>query len=173
MCEFLAQHRVGKVSLVPGTAYMEFVRPIVVEKFGSVPFELDNIQFHQILFLDLVEAGGEAPVVHVELEHETNAITIESEIDGVQRLHAAMQLHLVTAQTNTSDSPFRIELKVRGAIDNLQLQRLESKLNQPHVLPEGKVLVRVCAVGLNFRDVLNVSELILVTLGILAQILLE
>eukprot|EP00916_Digyalum_oweni_P013102 GHVL01021543.1.p1 GENE.GHVL01021543.1~~GHVL01021543.1.p1 ORF type:complete len:1454 (-),score=300.36 GHVL01021543.1:205-4023(-) len=52
--------------------------------------------------------------------------------------------------------PLQLHLSSRGAIANLSVVPLIGMPTRP---PEGHVRLRVCAVGLNFRDVLNVLDL--------------
>ena len=42
---FLRSHRVGLVSLLPGTCYIEFARNVAVAAHGPVPYTLDRIAF--------------------------------------------------------------------------------------------------------------------------------
>ena len=55
--------------------------------------------------------------------------------------------------------PFEVDLSERGAISNLKIQPVADPGRGGSSVREGEVLVRVRAVGLNFRDVLNVMGL--------------
>ena len=49
---FLRNHRVGFVALLPGTCYIEIARALVRIVHGDSAFELVNVQFSTIMFLD-------------------------------------------------------------------------------------------------------------------------
>ena len=46
---FLRSHRVGLVSLLPGTCYIEFARNVAVASNGLVPYSLGAINFEVLL----------------------------------------------------------------------------------------------------------------------------
>jgi myxalamid-type polyketide synthase MxaC len=89
--ETLCGHRVGRVSLVPATCYIEMVTPIVRQIYGDVPFSLRDLQFVNILYLAL----DKFPTVKISLQ-DGQAIRIESltESTGQWNLHATMNLQL-------------------------------------------------------------------------------
>jgi acyl transferase domain-containing protein/thioesterase domain-containing protein/D-arabinose 1-dehydrogenase-like Zn-dependent alcohol dehydrogenase/acyl carrier protein len=89
--ETLCGHRVGRVSLVPATCYIEMVTPIVRQLHGDTPFSLQNLQFVNILYLSV----GKTPTVRISLTEGT-AIKIESltEATGQWTLHATMNLQM-------------------------------------------------------------------------------
>ena len=62
------------------------------------------------------------------------------------------QLQLLPSRTASRPSPFQMFPSPRGALDGLRPVPLAAE----PPLPPGQVLVAVAAVGLNFRDVLNV-----------------
>ena len=70
----------------------------------------------------------------------------ETAIQGMVQ-HA---LRLVPSQASSSPAPFQLLPKPRGALQNLVLEPLQLDLSS------NEVLVEVHAVGVNFRDVLNV-----------------
>ena len=74
-----------------------------------------------------------------------------TEPEAVLRAHADVVPRL-TAARSTLEGPFRLHFHARGAVSNLFLEP------QPACAPlnAAEVLLRVRAVGLNFRDVLNV-----------------
>lgn len=83
----LCGHRVGRVSLVPATCYIEMVTPVVHQLYGDVPFTLENLEFVNILYL----SARTTPRVRISLDDE-NGIKIESETRGQWTLHATMNL---------------------------------------------------------------------------------
>ena len=42
---FLRSHRVGLVSLLPGTCYIEFARNVAIASNGATPYTLDRVRF--------------------------------------------------------------------------------------------------------------------------------
>eukprot|EP00966_Prymnesium_polylepis_P063469 1472402-Prymnesium_polylepis.1 len=50
--EFLCNHRVGQVSLLPGTCYIEMGRAVVRVVHGQTGFALTSVKFFSIMFLD-------------------------------------------------------------------------------------------------------------------------
>eukprot|EP01052_Picozoa_sp_SAG31_P007897 SAG31_NODE_386_length_16407_cov_24.639686_2_plen_2943_part_00 len=99
--EILSGHRVGNVSLVPATCYIEMVTPVVQQLFGDVPFKLENLEFKSILYL----SSRSKPRVRISLD-EANAIKIESESRGQWTLHATM--NLVTGADDAAQPPLDI-----------------------------------------------------------------
>ena len=95
--EALCGHRVGRVSLVPATCYIEMVTPIVRQLHGDVPFSLQELAFVNIMYL----APDKTPTVRITLEEGT-AIRIESltEASGQWNLHATMNLSLEVTEAN-------------------------------------------------------------------------
>ena len=91
----LCGHRVGRVSLVPATCYIEMVTPVVHQLFGDVPFSLEDLEFVNILYL----SPGSSPRVRISLD-ESNGIKIESETKGAWTVHATMRL--VTGSEDTT-----------------------------------------------------------------------
>ena len=63
--DFCKEHRVGYVSLLPGTCYIELARSLIGEEHGNVPFSLGEVAFESIIYLDDVV---NAPTIRVKLE---------------------------------------------------------------------------------------------------------
>eukprot|EP00966_Prymnesium_polylepis_P297536 6874313-Prymnesium_polylepis.1 len=69
--EFFRGHRVGYVPLLPGTCYIEFVRVVVVAVHGLQLYSLDDVAFHNIMFLDDDANLYGTPLVRLKLDQST------------------------------------------------------------------------------------------------------
>ena len=120
--EYLSNHRVSDIALVPGTCYMEMVCPAVEQLYGDVAFELKDVSFEQILFLNFAAR----PTVRVVLEKHVeravsrqHSVKIESaEQDGVWTLHAKMTL--VIGLQNTPLTVFDAQCAIRSCSKPIQ-----------------------------------------------------
>ena len=72
--EYLSDHRVRDVAVVPGTCYLEMVAAAVEEMFGNVPYELVDIRFLRYALLD----AGSPPTVRLSM----SADSAETEASG-------------------------------------------------------------------------------------------
>eukprot|EP00961_Rhodomonas_salina_P011521 155059-Rhodomonas_salina.1 len=63
---YLSDHRVRNVPMAPASCYMEMVAPAVEEVYGDVAYELREVRFENILYLE----EGRVPTVRVVLETE-------------------------------------------------------------------------------------------------------
>ena len=105
---FFRGHRVGKVPLLPGTCYIEFVRIVVVAIHGLQLYSLDDVAFHSIMFLDDDAQVYGAPLVRVQLNQERGTLEISSKCDDSARTkHADMLLRLRSEST----SPARVNVE--------------------------------------------------------------
>eukprot|EP00965_Chrysotila_dentata_P089040 2939530-Pleurochrysis_carterae.AAC.1 len=66
---FLRDHRVGRVSLLPGSCYIVMAKAVAKEQYGAKAFALTQMKFSAIMFLDDVLEG--APTVRVSLSRGT------------------------------------------------------------------------------------------------------
>ena len=96
---FLQDHCVGRVSLLPGTCYVEMARAVVRLVHGDNAFALLAVQFKAILFLD-DELDG-SPTVRVGLRRADGLLTISSlrrraahAEDASWEAHSTMDLQL-------------------------------------------------------------------------------
>ena len=71
----------GRVSLLPGTCYIEIARAVVRDQHGSTAFALPNVRFQSIMFLDEAALRG-APLVRMRLELGAANLTITSRVEG-------------------------------------------------------------------------------------------
>jgi hypothetical protein len=86
---------VGKVPLLPGTCYIEFVRVVVAAAHGVRLYSLERVAFQSIMFLDDDAQLLGAPRVRLQLDQTTGSIGISSKRGGgVSTLHADMLLRL-------------------------------------------------------------------------------
>ena len=91
---FLQGHRVGWVSLLPGTCYIEFARALVLAEHGQRPFTLSRTKFENILFLDDADIRG-IPQVRLHLDSQDGALIISSRTPGAAWIvNATMALQL-------------------------------------------------------------------------------
>ena len=74
---FLQGHRVGWVSLLPGTCYIELARAMVSQLFGPSLFTLSETKFENILFLDDTEIRG-APFLRVAFDEARQGLVAVS-----------------------------------------------------------------------------------------------
>ena len=92
---FFRCHRVGLVPLLPGTCYIEFVRVVVVALHGLQLYSLDDVAFHNIMFLDDDAQLFGLPLVRLRLDRSLGAINLTSKrSDNSWVEHADMLLKL-------------------------------------------------------------------------------
>jgi hypothetical protein len=92
---FLRCHRVGKVPLLPGTCYIEFVRVVVVAVHGLQLYSLDKVNFKSIMFLDDDAQLFGSTLVRLQLDRHTGSVGISSTRDNsAWTQHAEMELQL-------------------------------------------------------------------------------
>ena len=91
--DFLRNHRVGTVPLLPGTCYIEIARAVVRARHAHAgAFDLSAVAFSSILFLDEI---GSNPTVRVAIEPRTGSIAITSRREtSAWDLHSTMELQL-------------------------------------------------------------------------------
>ena len=103
---FLRNHRVGKVPLLPGTCYIEFVRVVVVSVQGSRSYSLNEIAFQNIMFLDDDARLFGAPTVRLTLDRAAGRIAITSKTaTTTQNTNATMLLQLLPS---SSEAPLNV-----------------------------------------------------------------
>ena len=97
---FLRCHRVGKVPLLPGTCYIEFVRVVVVAVHGPKLYSLDGVAFQSIIFLDDDAQLTGAPLVRLQFSSEAVAVSISSKRGSDSwTTHAEMCVRLLSQST--------------------------------------------------------------------------
>ena len=98
---FLRCHRVGKVPLLPGTCYIEFVRVVVEAVHGKQLYSLDEVNFKAIMFLDDDAQLFGVPRVRLQLNRNDGSLSITSTRDqGASTSHAEMKLRLRAESTS-------------------------------------------------------------------------
>jgi len=70
---YLSDHRVGRTALLPGTCYIEMMRPICCIMYDNAPFCLENVRFESILFLDDGDASSQYRNICVRAICDTDA----------------------------------------------------------------------------------------------------
>ena len=91
--EFLKNHRVGFVSLLPGTCYIEMGRAVVRVIHEQTGFALTSVKFSTIMFLD--DELDSAPTVRVSVHRKTGLLTITSQMeDSPWVSHSTMVLEV-------------------------------------------------------------------------------
>ena len=104
-CQYLADHRVGHTSLVPGTGYISIAREAASTRQTGVAI-ISKAQFTSMLFLD-----DNAPIVRVRMlqpEEAATTICIESGATNNMVLHATFSVKFTShRQSNPAQSIHR------------------------------------------------------------------
>ena len=100
--DYLRDHRVGSVPLLPGTCYIEMCRAMVGAIYQNRAFGLTNVQFTTIMFLD--DELDTAPTVRLSFGHLQSGITIVSRrANASWDTHSSMHLHLHSTAASILD----------------------------------------------------------------------
>ena len=95
--DYLSNHRVRDISIVPGVCYLEMVAPGVQHLFGDVPYELRDVRFSHALYLH----RDAFPTVRLiispddsQKEEKEYQVVVESVQGNSRTEHAHMRLFL-------------------------------------------------------------------------------
>ena len=84
--DYMAEHRVGTLPLVPGTTFMQMACASSNQS-NEPSIQLRDTAFTTMLFLDI---GGSDPVLHVQLQEGSQTVTVHSsQNSSIGRLHHA------------------------------------------------------------------------------------
>ena len=99
--EYISDHKVGSVSLVPGTCYIEMLLPCIKDLHGD---NISNINFKNIYFKEIIYLQDETlPIIKIKLENGTFHIYSGNESNWTE--NATISYENASNASNASNAP--------------------------------------------------------------------
>ena len=123
--DYIACHRVGSISLVPATCYMEIVMPCIRDLFGDQEsFILKDLKFKDILYLDQI------PIIKIQFIPDEMQFKLYSQKTNQQwQLHAEFRVEL---NIGPPKNDFNAEMIKKRCTDELDRDRFYAELGNDY-----------------------------------------